>query len=249
MAFGRSELTKEDLIKAGFNPDDLAEMKANGVKKADLDTLKTELATSVTDMIKAQFSELETKLRTPPVVDDKGNKGDEVDEQTEWLSDPLAFINKKVGQSVAFSAVSSTKMRMDLALDRAKTTLRGFKNENIAKEILDEWALYNPQQLAMNKDFDPDKLLKKVHDSVMGAHIDEIERDTAKKEGKFNMVASGGSGGGNSGGNGNIITKKPEESLTEVELAQARKFGMTATEWAEQQKQMEDEESKVMARS
>src|SRR5580692_4816579 len=126
MAWGK-ELTKEDLIKAGLNPDDLAEMKANGVKKADLDTLKSEMSTSVAEAIKNGLADLETRLgqprqRTDEQQQQQQQQQDKPDEQTEFLTDPTAFVNKKIGQSVAFTAIQTTKMRMELAMDRAKAS-------------------------------------------------------------------------------------------------------------------------------
>ncbi|SRR6266496_373733 len=239
------ELTKEDLIKAGLDPADLAEMKANGVKKADLDAFKTEMTTSIMDSIKTQFTELETKLRSQPKTeDDNKDQKDTQDDATEFLTDPTAYINKKVGQVVGYSAIQTTKMRMDLALDRAKSSLRGFKNQALTDEIMTEWSSYKPENMAMVKDFDPDKLLLKVHNMVMGNHIDDINRDTDKKDGKFNMVASGGGGGGV---NQNFdITKKPEDQITDIEKKQATRYGMTAEEWVKQQKEMAEEENKSL---
>src|SRR5258706_9589868 len=100
MAWNKSELTAEDLKKAGLDPADLAELKANGVKKVDLDALKTELSTSLntsmTELITNQFKEMEGRLK--PKETTTTSTVDTVDEPTEFLSDPTAYINKKVGQ-------------------------------------------------------------------------------------------------------------------------------------------------------
>lgn len=247
------ELTKEDLVKAGLNPDDLAELKANGVKKADLDglkeSLKTELATSISEQIKNSFTELETKLK-PATTNNNGgdnnnnnNNNNTVDDATEFLTDPTAYINKKTNQAALFSAVQATKMRMELAYDRAKATMKGFKNENLLKEIDEEWKMYKPELMALNKDFDPDKLISKIHNMVIGNHHEEIQRDTDKREGKYNMIASssssaGGGGNDNTGG-GN---KKAEDQLTDVEKKQAARYNMTAQEWLDSKKEWEAEQ-------
>lgn len=249
MAWGK-ELTKEDLIKAGLDPADLAELKANGVKKADLETMKTELTTSIMDQIKNQFTELETKLQPKPIVNNENNNNNEevVDEQMEYATDPVKFLNKKVGQSVGFAAVQNTKIRMDLALDRARSSMKGFRNDALKKEIMTEWQTYKPEMFAMNKDFDPDALLTKVHDMVIGRHHEEIQRDTDKREGVFNMVASGNSGGGNNNSHtDDRNNKKPEDMLTDVELDMAKKYGMTPKEWADSAAALEDETKVVKA--
>lgn len=250
------ELTKEDLIKAGLNPDDLAEMKANGVKKADLDAMKTEMATSMTELIKNQFAELEGKLK--PVKQEnqdqnnnQNNQNNQVDEQADFMADPAAYVNKKMSQAVGFTAVQATKIRMDLALDRAKASLQGFKNDSLKSEIMEEWNQYKPESFAMNKDFDPDKLITKIHNMVLGNHMEEIQRDTNKREGKFNLVAStlSGGGGGNVNLGGHGEGKKPEELLTPIQLKQAARYNMTAQEWLDQEKAMADEENKVMSQA
>jgi hypothetical protein len=141
---------------------------------------------------------------------------------------------------------------MDLALDRAKATSPLFKNEVLAKEILDEWNQYKAENFAMKKDFDPDLLLGKIINMVKGAHAEEIQRDTDKREGKYNLVVST-SGGGGGGGNRNIDAgdggRKPEDMLTDIEKAQAARYGMTPKEWADQNAEMAAEEQKVLARA
>jgi hypothetical protein len=259
MAFGRAELTKEDLVKAGLNPDDLADMKANGVKKADLEAFQTTMATSIAEQIKNQFAELETKLTRPANNGNNNNNGNDNNgnnnngQQTndeafaEYVADPISYINKRVGQSVGFTAVQTTKTRMDLALDRAKSSNPLFKNQALTEEIMAEWGQYKPEHCAMNKDFDPDKLLTKICNMVKGSHAEEIQRDTDKREGKFNMVSSGNSGGNNNfTNNDNIGTKKPEDMMTDMEKRQAARYGMKPEEWVKQQKEMSDEESKVL---
>jgi hypothetical protein len=250
MAWNRQELTKEDLQKAGLDPDKLAEFQAKGVTKDELTAMETRIGTSVAETIKNSLADLETRLRTPTRKegDDQQNQEEKPDDQTAFITDPVGYVKNLVGQSVTYSAANNTKLRMDLALDRAKATLRGFKNKALSDEIEAEWKLYNPAEMGLKKDFDPDKLIKKIHDSIIGAHMEEIEHDTAKREGKFNLVASGsGSGGGNAGPVGDTGNKKPEDQLTDVEKKQAARFGMTAEEWVKQNREMADEEANVMA--
>ena len=245
MAWGKGELTAEDLKKAGLDPADLAELKANGVKKTDIETLKTELGTSLTtsmtELITNQFKELEGKLKPVNNNNNNNNNNDnQVDENTEFLSDPAGFMNKKLNQSAAFTLVQATKMRMDLALDRAKSNLKGFKNTKLSDEILQEWNTYTPEVCAMWRDkdgkpnFDPDSMLKKVHDMVIGRHADEINHDTNKREGVYNLVASGSGGGGGGGVTSNDEHKKtPEELMTDEDKAMAARYGMTPKQWVE----------------
>ncbi len=238
MAWGK-ELTKEDLIKAGLDPADLAELKANGVKKADLEALKTELGTSLTtsmtELITNQFKEMEGRLKPVKQNDQQQQQQDQVDEPTEFLTDPTAYINKKVGQAVGFAAINTTRMRMEMALERARNNYKGFKNTKLTEEILAEWNQYKPENMAGIKDFDPDKLLKKVHDMVIGAHAEEINHDTNKREGVYNLVASGSGGGGGGNVTNNIDSSKktPEELMTDEDKAMAARYGMTPKQWVE----------------
>lgn len=238
MAWRNSELTAEDLKKAGLDPALITELKEKGVTKEELAAMKNDITSSMTELITNQFKEMEGRL-TPKKVENNNdnnnnNNNNDVDEATEFMTDPTAFINKKVGQAVGYAAINATKMRMDLALDRAKMTLKGFKNAKLTEEILAEWGQYKPEGLAAVKDFDPDKLLKKVHDMVIGAHADEIAHDTLKREGAYNIVASGSNGGG---GNNNITSgddnknKKPEDQMTEEDKAMAARYGMTPEQW------------------
>jgi len=257
MAFGK--ITKQDLIDAGLDPDKLAEFQASGVKKADLDALKTELATSVTDLIKAQFTELETKLKPQPIVNNNNNNDDdknrqktpeelEMERQNEFLTNPTAYISKQVGGIAGAAAVEFKKMSRDLAYKEAVKEMRGFKNSVLKEEIDKEWAKYTPEIMARNN-ADPSILIQQIHDMILGKHHDEIVQDTNKRDGKFNLVHSGSSGGTGSVGNntGGSNDNKGNE-LSEAEKAIAKKFGMTEDEWKKQGEDMDKEEADRHAR-
>lgn len=250
MAFG-SKLTKDDLIAAGLDPDKLVEFQSKGVTKDMLDALKTELTTSmtqtITDQLKAGFTELENKLRTPEPRGNGGgnggNGGGEPEPESDFDSfttDPVAHINKKVGNLARASAVEIMKTRRQIAEDNLRNTLVGFKNEALKAEIEDEWKKYTPEVLARNNS-DPYELLKKIHNMVIGAHQEDIMRDTNKKDGKFNIVHSGASPTTNT-----VVTPAVgadgKRQLTEKEKKDAKAFGMTDDEWLQQEIDMQKEE-------
>jgi hypothetical protein len=244
MAFGNKKLEKQDLIDAGFDPAMLQELKDQGVKKEDLATLKTELATSMTEQIKAGFAELETRLK-PTTNNNEGgdtNKGgnDEVPEFDQFTNDPVGFVNKKTGAVLGAAALEFKRMASSLAYRSLSTTLKGFKNDALRAEIDEEWKKYTPEVLARNN-ADPEKLLVQIHDMIIGKHHDEIQQDTAKKEGKFNLVHSGA---GSSGGTIHDNTGRDESkiTLTPAEQAAAKRFGMTDEEWIKEGKDMAEEE-------
>lgn len=256
MAFGK--ITKQDLIDAGFDPDQLKDLREKGVTKDDLAAMKGELNTTVTELITNQFKELETKLTAKGGNNDRGSdrsnnpdgNGDrggdpnnQVDEPSEFLSDPTKFINKKVSNLGAAAAIEFKKMARQLAYDNAADRLQGFKNPEIKKEIDEEFGKYTPEVLARNN-ADPSALIKSVHDMVMGRHLHEIIADKDKKDGKFNFVTSGndsGSGNTNNGSN----RQSDKRTLSADEEKQAKKFGMTTDEWL---KSIEESETENAAR-
>src|ERR1700687_4230719 len=249
MAFGK--VTKEDLIAAGLDPDKLAEFQSKGVTKDDLaamsTALETKLTTTVTDLIKNSFAELEGKLRTPPKKegDDNNNKNDDnkPDEQTEFLTDPVAFVNKKSGAVYGAAAIELKKMTRDLAWKEGLRNLKGLNNTTLRLEIEEEWKKYPAEKMAQFGT-DPSLCLQQIHDMILGKHHDEIMQDNNKKDGKFNLVHSGaGSSTGNTGAVNNNTTNDGKPVLSEAEKAQAKKFGMTEDEWIKQGEDMEKEET------
>jgi hypothetical protein len=232
MAFGK--ITKEDLKEAGLDPDKLATFQEKGVTKDDLISLKTELSTSVNDLIKQQFTDLETRLRTPvqrTENDDPNKKNQNIEEEVDaitFMEDPITHVRKEVNKVANQGAIDNKKMLYDFAYERLSSTLKGFKNEELKKEIDADLARYTPQ-IMVALGTDPKILITSVHDKVIGAHFEDIQRDTARKEGKFSLVHGGGS---NRIPDNNGPEKKPEDSLTEQELIMAKKFDMTPAEYA-----------------
>ena len=248
MAFGK--ISKQDLIDAGLDPDKLSEFQSKGVTKDDLTAmstaLETKLTTTVTDLIKNSFSELEGKLRTPVKREENNNNNnnndERPDEQTEFLTDPVNFINKKSGAVYGAAAIELKKMTRDLAWKEGLRTLKGMGNSVLRVEIEEEWKKYPPEKMAQFGT-DPSLCLQQIHDMILGKHHDEIMQDTNKKDGKFNLVHSGaGASAGNTGPVGNINNNDGKPVLTDIEKAQARRFNMTDEEWIKQGEDMEKEE-------
>jgi hypothetical protein len=251
MAFGR--ISKQDLVDAGLDPDKLAEFQSKGVTKDDLTAmstaLETKLTTTVTDLIKNSFLDLEGKLR--PVSrgnennnnNNNNNREETPDEQTEFLTDPVNFINKKSGAVYGAAAIELKKMTRDLAWKEGMRTLKGMNNSTLRAEIEEEWKKYPAEKMAQFGT-DPSLCLQQLHDMVLGKHHDEIMQDNNKKDGKFNLVHSGaGASAGNTGAVSNINNNDGKPVLTDAEKVQARKFGMTDEEWIKQGEDMEKEES------
>ena len=253
MAFGK--ISKQDLIDAGLDPDKLATFQANGVTKEDLAAMKTELATSlatsVTDMIKAGFTELENKLK--PTVGNTGNNNnntgnngntgndDVVDDQTKFLTDPAGFVNEKIKGVTIAAAIEFKRQSRDMAWREGLRTLKGLSNETLRAEIEEEWKKYTPETM-VRMNTDPVKALEQIHDMIIGKNHEKIQHDTNKREGKYNLIHSGA---GSSTGNTGAITTggtNNKEELSDAEKIMARKFGMTDEEWIKQGEDMEQEE-------
>lgn len=246
MAFGK--ISKQDLIDAGLDPDKLAEFQAKGVTKDELATLGTTIETNVTAKIQEMFSGLEAKLTARPNAESERRTDTNADgtpkekpkgildfDPLDFNMNPAEHLSKITNVLLMDSRIQNMDIRRDNAYDRAQNNLPGFKNETIKAEIDTEWAKYTSQVL-VNGSSDPGIVIKKVHDSVMGAHFNEIQTDSAKKEGKFNLVQTGGSNRSDNNNSGLNNKKTPEELLTPDELKNATSFGMTPQEWLDQKK-------------
>jgi len=231
------ELTKEDLVKLGLDPD-------KAVTKEELTALETRVTQSMTDTIRNSFAELEGKLKPQASSqgdddrnnnnnnnnnDDRNNNNNDRHELSpvDFMEDPVKHATDIANRSASAVLLSQMNMASDLAWDRATETLPGFRNDTLKAEIETEWKRY-PIANRTN----PSQLLRNLHDMVMGRHQDEIMQDTAKKEGKFNIIQAGG--GSSRQNTTELPQRKPEDSLTQDELRAAASFGMTAKEYADQ---------------
>jgi hypothetical protein len=224
----QQEITKEDLVKLGLDPD-------KAVTKDELTALETRLNTSMTDVIKNSLAELESKLRTPPRTENReenreehreeNNNREQVLSPVDFMEDPVKHATDIANRSAGAVLLQQLKFAADTAWERGKDTLPAFRSEALAAELEAEWKKY-PDTAKTN----PSVLLRNLHDMVMGRHQEEIMRDSAKHEGKFNIVQSGGGSGRQN--TTDLPVRKPEDSLTPEELRAAASFGMTAVEYA-----------------
>lgn len=219
MAFMGKEVTKEDLIKLGLDPEKI-------ITKEQLDAKFTEVSTNINKSISDSFAALEAKL--PKQVEPKNDKTvtevTEVD-PVEFMTDPVTHTKKAVADAVAPLQLQNLQLAANIAYRDAQTKLPGFSI--FESEIKEEWDKY-PPQFKVN----PDALIKNIYDMVRGRHQEEVLTDTNKKEGKYNLVQAGGTTRVNN--NGNTSVAKPEDSLTVEQLKAAKSFGMTPEEYAKQ---------------
>ena len=138
------------------------------------------------------------------------------------MEDPVGNIKKLLQEVQAPVALHSMSVAADVAYDAAKRNLPYF--DKFDEEIKTIWNKY-PVQTKTN----PRELIENIYLLVKGKHVDDIITDTNKKEGKYNLVQSGGT---QVIRQANTPESKPEDSLSQDELRQAAKFGMTPAEWA-----------------
>jgi hypothetical protein len=229
MAWG--QMSKEQLKELGVDPDKIAALETklgNVVTKEELAT-----ATSSLTEIRDSIAALTQKVNTPVErVDNNngGNNGGNNDQQRTTVVDPYAVdpvefmenpgehIKKMVQQQVAGVQLHSISLAAEMAYNTAKNSLPYFKV--FEEEIKKEWDKYTPVQKG-----NPQVLIDNIYNLIKGRHLDEIITDTNKKEGKYNIVQSGGT---------SVIrptTTEKKEELTDAELIAAKKFGMTPEEW------------------
>jgi hypothetical protein len=249
MAWG--ELKKEDLVKAGLDPDSFKSMSdkiATAASKADVDEIKGTLTTT-----QETLKNLEATLRNlsagggqdSPRNQDQNNSDNNQNNNSqnnrgqnngpqgpvkidplEFMENPTDSVRRIMGEAITPLTLHSLNIAAEMSYNMARQRLPHF--EKFEPEIKELWNKYTPGQKQK-----PDELIENLYNLVRGRHMDEIMTDTNKKEGKYNMIQSGGSSivsrpGGETSG------RKPEDDLTPKELEVAARFGLTPKEWAEQ---------------
>jgi hypothetical protein len=242
MAWG--ELTKEQVVEklkdAGFNTqeitDKLKTISEGSATKAEVEALTA----SMTD-IKNTLVGLQTTLQTNKENNNNNNSnndpnnrsnngGGSVNRQEPLTIDPLKFMEDPTGAVRQLLNEQTTPIMLhtlhiaaEVAYNTAKNSLPYF--DKFETEIKELWDKYTPAQKAT-----PGELINNLYNLIKGRHMDEIIMDTNKKEGKYAMIQSGGTSVINRPDG--TQTKKPEELLTDQELASARKLGITPADWA-----------------
>lgn len=250
MAWG--DLKKEDLVKAGLDPDQfktVSEKIEKAASKDDITELKSALA-STQETLKT----LEASLRQvaaaggPSNTSSSNNQNDQNDQANanqnnqrgggqggpvkidplEFMEDPSGAVRRIMSEGITPITLHTLNVAAEMSYNMARQRLPHF--EKFETEIKEIWQKYTPAQKGK-----PDELIENIYNLVRGRHLDEIMTDTNKKEGKYNMIQSGGTSviGRNAAGD---AARKPEDDLTPKELEVAAKFGLKPEEWAEQKR-------------
>lgn len=239
------ELKKEDLIKAGLDPDAFKaanEKIDKAASKDDVAELKSTLATT-----QETLKNLEASLRTISTrgggSEDGGEGGDnggrkkedppprgqgpvQID-PLEFMENPTEAVRKIMSEGLGPVTLHTLNVAADMAYNMARQRLPHF--DKFEPEIKEMWNKYTPGQKGK-----PDELIENIYNLVRGRHLDEILTDSNKKEGKYNLVQSGGSSVISRAGGGQDNAAKPEDLLSDKEKEVAARFGLTPKEWAEQ---------------
>ena len=242
MAWG--DVKKEDLVKLGLDPDKIAAMDAKLTKAATTDDVN-EIKSAVTTT-QNTLRELQNTLQTLAAKGGEHKEGDNGGQSTErkdgqqggtpgplnidplqFMEDPTGSVRRLMSESLTPVTLHTLNVAAEMSYNMARQRLPHF--ERFEPEIKELWQKYTPTQKTK-----PDELIENLYNLVRGRHLDEIMTDTNKKEGKYNLVQSGGSSiisrPGGEGGSG----RKPEDDLTPKELEVAARFGLTPEEWAKQ---------------
>ena len=230
------KVTPEELKEAGLDPDRIKNLegKLDGVaSKEELKTVTDSLA-SIKDSLVALTSRTQLDSTERQNTDGNNNNGGNNNRQTEpppdpfnidpvsFMEDPSGNIKKIVQASIAGTQLHTLGVAADMAYQNAKNTLPHFAL--FEEEIKKEWDKYQIVQKGK-----PNELIENIYYLVKGRHADEIATDTAKREGKYNIIQAGGT---------TVIRKdsntqgKPEDNLTPQELQIAAKWGMTPEDYA-----------------
>lgn len=243
MAWG--ELKKEDLIKAGLDPDAFkaaSDKIDKAASKDDITELRNTLATT-----QQTLKDLETSLRnaTAAKSNGEGGEGDRGGERggehreeprrqqglqidpLEFMEDPQGAVRKLMSEGLGPVTLHTLNVAADMAYNMARQRLPHF--DKFEPEIKALWDKYGPQQKG-----NPTELVENLYNLVRGRHVDEIITDSNKKDGKYNLVQSGGTSVMARAGGGDGKPPNPEDDLSPKELEVAAKFGLTPKEWAEQ---------------
>lgn len=246
MAWG--EMTQEQIIaklkEAGFDTAQINERlkTLDGVAtKAEVTELSNSMKT-----IQDNLTSLQNSLKTANNNPDGNNGGDNNGGRrptpdtnrsgVEPLNiDPLAFMEnpqdatrKLVNEALAPVTIHTLGVAADMEYNLASQRLEHFKI--FEDEIKQEWNKF-PVQVKTK----PRELIDNIYNMVIGRHIDDIKRDSLKKEGRFNIIQAGGTttlpatlqGGGNN---------NQQATLTDQEKAVAAKMGMSEQEYADSKK-------------
>lgn len=224
-----SKVTKQDLIDAGLDPDKFATLIGSSVTKDELNTmkeaLKTEVTASVTQIIKDELAGLEGRLKPQPDKKEPVNQNQPQELTAEdFLLDPVGSARRIANESASVVLAEQRKTQASTAFEKVLGN-KYMAIPAIKEEFETEWKKYPPHAIAT-----PDILAQNIYNIVVGRHIEEIKQDTDRKEGKYNLVATGGNG--RSALDSINTTEKPEELLTDEEKRQAKMFGLTDAEYA-----------------
>lgn len=239
MAFGR--IKKEDLKEVGLDIDDLT-AKLGGIPNDE--KIKTIVQGSIQDTVNQGIKDLETRL-TSQIAEtikqhvrpgnnnnndgnnnnnNNNNNNEEEVTPIEFMDNPMEHSRRIAREESSRAHLATIQLASQMAYNEANRNLPYMKIAAIKEEVDAEWNKFPVAAKAT-----PDILITNIYNMVVGRHLDEIQTDTNKREGKYNLIQSGGT---TRLPNNQTSTEKPEDKLTDMERAAAKSFGMTDVEYA-----------------
>jgi len=235
MAF-LNKVSANDLKELGLDPEELkAQLKKiedGSATKAEITAVTeamTALKTSI-EGIDAKFTTALEGLQKPPakpIVKPEGNEGDDDKlDAIDFMNDPAGNIKKTMKKETDILRLQNLKLYSDMAYEN---TLRDTDKFPLFKRFKDEIdKKWNEVDLQFKTQ--PAKLIENIYKIVVADHLDELNAEAAKNNGRYNLGSSGTSGGGQ-GKQSNTPVKTAAEQLSPKELEVARKMGLTPEEY------------------
>lgn len=231
MAFGK--VTVEDLKNAGLDPEALnasiQAIKDGSASKEDVTKVNEALTTMQTNFtdFTTKFNEFMEKA-TPKPSNNNGNDGDPKPDGTidpiEFMSDPTKGVKAIVGKETEILRLQNLKLYSDMAYDNARRNTVDFPLFDRFKADIDkQW-----DAVDIRFKTTPAKLIENIYKIVVAEHLSELTTEALKNNGRFNVVAGGGSGQGKQS---NTPVKTAAEQLTAEELKVAANMKMTPEEY------------------
>ena len=230
MAWGEmtSEQIATKLKEAGFDTAQINQKLKTLDGVASKEEVKA-IADSVANT-QATLAQLENTLREsmgkpktePQNTDDGKPKGPFTVDPLQFMEDPTNAVRQIINAEVGPMAIHTLTMSAEMAYNNAKMRLPNF--DVFEEEIKKEWDKYPVQ----NKG-NAAQLIENLYYLVRGRHQDEIITDTNKREGRYNLVQSGGT---------RIVNrdeqpkKDPVKDLTDREREVAARMGISAEDYA-----------------
>lgn len=219
--FGMSEEDMKSMFTTSKElPGKITELEGKMVTKEEFQTVNNTLTSINEALAKLQPA-------APTGGNGGGEGGGEGNDPPDWNTDPDAAFKAGMRPVVGVALTAQAfAVRTDVFSDADK-----YKYYPSLKKEIDEYIKKQPLNMQINPE-----VIANCYKVVLADHIDKINEDNAKKEGRFFLES-----GGSSKTNTDSIDKSKlpaAEQLSEKELSVCKKMGITPEGYLEQKQKM-----------